>query len=122
MLSDIIAALLFATLAGMGIGGGGLLVIYLTLVKDYPSLDARALNLLFFICAAASSLLVHTRRRKLDARLISVFAVTGIVGSLAGSTIASYLPADITNKLFGVMLIISGVITLFRIRAKPLTK
>ena len=115
MTVDIIASVLLGALAGMGIGGGGLLVIYLTLVKDFDQINAQAMNLLFFIFASASSLAVHANKRKLDARLISIFAVYGIVGSLFGTGIAGIIPSELTRKLFGSMLIISGVITLIRI-------
>ena len=113
MTVDIIASVLLGALAGMGIGGGGLLVIYLTLVKDYDQINAQAMNLLFFIFASTSS--VHASKRKLDARLISIFSVSGIVGSLVGTGIAGIIPSELTRTLFGSMLIISGVITLIRI-------
>ena len=49
---DILAGILIGTLTGMGIGGGGLLVIYLTAVRGMQQLSAKACNLLFFIFAA----------------------------------------------------------------------
>ena len=53
---DILAGILIGTLTGMGIGGGGLLVIYLTAVRGMPQLSAQGCNLLFFIFAASASL------------------------------------------------------------------
>ena len=54
---DFFAGVLIASLAGMGIGGGGLLVLYLVFVKGAEQLGAQGLNLVFFICAAASSVM-----------------------------------------------------------------
>ena len=50
-----IASFIIALLSGMGIGSGGLLVIYLTLLEKVPQLTAQGINLLFFIFASASS-------------------------------------------------------------------
>lgn len=114
MVIDIAASVIMGALAGMGIGGGGLLVIYLTLVKNYPQIDAQAVNLIFFVFAVTASLFIHSKKRTLDIRLISIFAVTGIVGSLTGTFIAEKIPSEITRKLFGLMLCLSGIITFMR--------
>ena len=52
---DILATLLVATLSGMGLGSGGLMVIYLTLIRHVSQLPAQGFNLLFFLFASASS-------------------------------------------------------------------
>lgn len=112
MIIDIISSVALGALSGMGIGGGGLLIIYLTLVKNYPQTDARAINLLFFILAAASSLIIHIKKRKMDPVTVAILAVFGIAGSLLGTKAAAAVPSEITAKLFGIMLIVSGIITL----------
>lgn len=108
----IIASFIIALLSGMGIGSGGLLVIYLTLLEGAPQLTAQGINLLFFIFASASSLLLHITKRKLYAGAIFIMGSCGIVGSLLGSTVAAQLPSHILGKIFGAMLVISGVLSL----------
>ena len=44
-----IVALITSVLSGLGIGGGGLLVIYLAFFTDTPQITAQGINLLFFI-------------------------------------------------------------------------
>lgn len=115
IIADIAAGILFGILAGMGIGGGGLLVIYLTLIRDYAQIDAQTTNLLFFVFAAFAAMAVHIRKRKIDFVLVSSLAISGIVGSLLGSHVTMIIPQNITRKLFGAMLIASGIITAARI-------
>ena len=50
----IFVGILLGYLAGLGIGGGSLLILYLTLVLKMDSPSARAINLMFFITAAGS--------------------------------------------------------------------
>lgn len=53
-----ILAAFFSGLAGsLGLGGGGVLVLYLVLALGMPQLKAQGINLLFFIpCAVLSSI------------------------------------------------------------------
>ena len=111
-----IAAFAIALLSGMGVGSGGLLVIYLTFVEKADQLTAQGINLLFFIFSAAASLLLHITRRRLYGGVILILSVCGIIGSLLGSTVAAKLPSHILSKIFGVMLTVSGILSL---RKKP---
>jgi uncharacterized membrane protein YfcA len=67
LLVDILATLLIAVLSGMGVGSGGLMVLYLTLLRGAPQLSAQGFNLLFFLFAVASGMAVHLSRRRLRA-------------------------------------------------------
>ena len=99
MIQTILASLAIALLSGMGVGSGGLLVIYLTLIENAPQLTAQGINLLFFLFAAASSLLLHITRRRLFFGAILIMSATGILGSLIGSHLASLLPAAALRKI-----------------------
>ena len=44
---NILIAVLIAALSGMGVGGGGLLVIWLVLTAGMPAPTAQGINLLF---------------------------------------------------------------------------
>ena len=43
-----IAGILSGIIGAMGIGGGGILIIYLTLFADMEQMAAQGINLLFF--------------------------------------------------------------------------
>lgn len=113
-MKTIIAAFIIALLSGMGVGSGGLLVIYLTLIENTPQLTAQGLNLLFFLFASASSLIIHIAKRKILGGAVLIMGACGIVGSLLGSAAAAHLPSHFLSKIFGAMLVISGVLSLRR--------
>ena len=46
---DTVVAFFASALAAMGVGGGGLLVIYLTLVRATEQISAQGINLFFFL-------------------------------------------------------------------------
>ena len=110
----IFVGFLCAALAGLGIGGGGLLVIWLVLVCGMEQLTAQGVNLAFFLFSSGAAMLVHLMRRKLNFRLISALALCGCVGALAGTFLAKAADPAFMRAAFGWLLIVSGTITLFR--------
>ena len=103
-----------ALLSGMGVGSGGLLVIYLTLLEDTPQLTAQGINLLFFLFASAASLLIHLARRKIFGGAVFVLSVCGVVGALLGSAVAAQISPALLGKLFGGSRVITGIYSLAR--------
>lgn len=101
-----------AILSGLGVGSGGLLVIYLTLVEKVPQLTAQGTNLIFFILASLSSLLFTFTKRRIPFGAVVIMGVLGICGSLIGTHLTAVLQPDTIKKLFGFMLIGSGIYTL----------
>ena len=45
---DFLAAFLTAALSATGVGGGGLLILYLRLVRNIPQVTSQGINLIFF--------------------------------------------------------------------------
>lgn len=110
---DFIAGIFISVLAGLGVGGGGLFVIYLTMIKDISQIEAQGINLLFFIIAGATSLIIHIKKRKLNLKNIILMIIFGSIGAVAGSFIANFTDASVVKKIFGGFLLISGLAELF---------
>ena len=110
----VIASLAIALLSGMGIGSGGLFVIWLTLAENVPQLTAQGLNLLFFIFSSAASLSVHLQKRHILWGAVAIMTATGILGALLGGALTNILDAALIKKLFGAMLILSGIAALIK--------
>jgi len=110
---DFTAGIFVAALAGLGVGGGGLLVIYLTMIKNVEQVEAQGLNLLFFVAAGISSIFIHAKKRKLDYKKIILIIICGAVGAVAGSLLANIIDGAVIKKIFGGFLIASGIIEFF---------
>lgn len=113
ILHAFIIPIVLAVLSGMGLGGGGLFVIYLKLFVGGEQLEMQAINLLFFIFAAGASLCFHLLRRKIYVSVVVLATVSGIVGSLIGSFVAGRIRSASLGTIFGLMLIVAGVYSFF---------
>ena len=111
---DIISAFFMGALSGMGIGGGGLLVIYLTLIRGSDQISAQGINLYFFVFASIAALFVHCRKRRINYKAVLLLSSFGMPVSLLGGLLASVTDPYLLRKFFGIMLILAGGISLFR--------
>ncbi len=105
---------LVASLAGMGVGGGGLLVIWLVLAAKLPSPTAQGINLIFFIVSAVCALPVHLKKRTLPRAKILLYTIAALPGAWVGCRLASVLSETCTRRCFGYFLLLSGGMQLYR--------
>ncbi len=112
MIFDVIISFVLAALSGLGVGGGGLFVIFLAIFTDTPQLIAQGMNLLFFIFSASSSLIIHLTHRKIYVSLVVVLILSGTLGAIFGTFVSQKIDPNILRKIFGAMLVITGIFTL----------
>ena len=102
-------ATVLAFLAAIGVGGGSLLMLWLTLVLGYTHPEARLTNLLFFLPCALISSLFRRKQGMLDVKKILPAVLAGCIAATAGSYCASVLDLSLLKKLFGGLLLITGI-------------
>ena len=104
---------IIAVLTGLGVGSGGLYVLYLTLLRDMPQGEAQGLNLIFFIAASSVAAVINTFKKRVSFTAVLLFSVTGILGTLLGAELASLLPSKTLSIVFGVLLVMAGAVGVF---------
>ncbi len=109
---DIIAAAVCGVLSGMGVGSGGLFMIYLLLVRDVPQLTAQGLNLLFFLFSAGASLPVNLKKHRPNVRSLLVLCLFGIWGTYLGTRLGGAIDGGVLKKCFGALIAVSGAVGL----------
>jgi len=109
----VLAALGSGALGAMGMGGGGVLVIYLTMALSMPQLEAQGVNLLFFLPCAAVSLVINGLRRLVDWKRALWIALGGLPATLLGIWIAGAVDTKWLGWVFAGFLIFIGLKELF---------
>ena len=114
---------IIAVLTGLGVGSGGLYILYLTLLRDMPQGEAQGLNLIFFIAASVAAAVINIIKKRVSFTAVLLFSVTGVLGTLLGAKLASVLDAKTLSIVFGVLLVMAGVAGIFvRQKGKPFDK
>ena len=96
-------------LSGLGVGGGSLLLMWLTLVLGSPQEQARVMNLMFFIPSAAIACLFRWKQGRLNRKVTLTAVLTGLAGAWLGSSFIGILDEAILRKGFGILLILCGI-------------
>ena len=100
---------IFGFLAGLGIGGGSLLVLWLTVVLGMEPDTARSINLLFFIPTALIACFFRKMQKDLDIKTVLPAMVTGCLAAALFSWLGTQIQTDLLKKLFGGLLILTGL-------------
>lgn len=109
MITNLIAGFLSGLLGSMGLGGGGILIIYLTLIRRIPQTQAQGINLIFFIPIAVLSIILHTGKKLIDWKIAVKYILFGIIGLVIGGLIVNIVNESILSKLFSLILIFIGI-------------
>ncbi len=102
------AAFLIACLAGLGVGGGGLFIVYLTIFENMAQYEAQGINLIFFIASALASLIIHLKKRNINIKETILIAVLGSLGAMSGCLITNIAQPELIRRIFGILLIFCG--------------
>ncbi len=113
MLLDIAVAFAIAVLCGLG-GGGGIFVLYLTAVIGMNQVTAQGVNLLFFLSSAIGAFIVNRKNRLIDLKAFALISLGGIPFALLGALTASLIKNALLTKLYGGLLVLSGLYYLFQ--------
>lgn len=103
-------------ISGMGIGGGAILIPSLVLFTPLSQQNAQGINLIVFIPAAITALLIHHKNKKIEYKVTIPIIVSGVICAIGGSILAIYMTPEFLKTLFGIFLFIIGV---FELVSKP---
>ncbi len=110
---EAIVGLVTGIVASMGLGGGFILVIWLTIFADVEQKTAQGINLLFFLPIALLSLTIHIKGGLIDRSLLKKYLFGGIVGAVLGTIASNIIAGELLRKLFAMFLLAFGLRELF---------
>ena len=112
-LVDGIVGFLTGIISGFGIGGGSLLILYLTAFRHADPRTARGVNLLYFTGCAPTALITHIKERRVFGKAVLFCLLTGLPTSILISIISQNIQVQYLQKAFGVLLLYVGIKELF---------
>lgn len=98
-----------AALTGMGLGSGGIYLLWLTLVLGIGQRRAQGMNLLFSICALAASAAVNGKKKRIPGKTLAICLLGGLPGAIGGALLAGVVPAHWLRRILGGALVVGGI-------------
>ena len=109
-----IAGILSGTAGALGIGGGGVLILYLVLLADVEQVRAQGINLLFFLPCGIIAIIIHAVKKRIKWKLVLPCIAGGLAGVFAGMWLLDHINAGWLGKIFAAGLILLGLKELFK--------
>ena len=106
----LLLSILSGILAGMGMGGGTLLIPILTLIMDVDQQIAQATNLLVFVPCAIIVCIIYWKSKLIDFKNSWLISVIASMISIVAVLVAVKLQNRTLSVIFGVFLILLGVV------------
>lgn len=100
-------------LSGLGIGGGSLLILWLTIALRMEPLTARCMNLLFFLPSALIACVIRTRQGNLKLKPLLPAIIAGCISAAVFSAVSGMIDVQALKKLFGIVLLAAGLREVF---------
>ncbi|HYY91005.1 MAG TPA: sulfite exporter TauE/SafE family protein [Candidatus Dormibacteraeota bacterium] len=112
---EVVVILLVSVAAGFvgalfGLGGGVLIIPFLTLVEGVPVPLAVGASLVSVVATSSSSAATYVRDHLTNIRIGMFLEIGAVAGAITGAFVAAYLPTAILFVLFGLLLLYATVV------------
>src|SRR5438445_9746741 len=112
---DVLVILLVSIIAGFigalfGLGGGVLIIPFLTLVEGVPVPLAVGASVVSVVATSSSSAATYVQDRLTNLRLGMFLEIGTVAGAITGASVAAFLSSSVLFVLFGLILLYATII------------
>ena len=112
-----LAGLLCGVLSGFGIGGGSLLMVWMTAVAALDQKTAQGINLLYFLPTSVGALIFHIKNNMICWKAVVPAALGGCTAAALTAWLSAGMDVGLLRKLFGGFLLVIGALELWKSRS-----
>lgn len=106
---EFLIGLIAGIIGGLGMGGGTVLILLLTIFMNIEQTIAQGSNIIFFIPTAIASIFIFIKNKYINFKVAVPICLWGLVGAFIGARISTKLQINVLRKCFGVFLIIIAI-------------
>lgn len=115
---EILVGLVSGIVSGMGMGGGSILILLLSLFVGVEQHVAQATNLVFFIPTAFVAIIINAKQKYIDYKTAIPVVITGVIGAIIGAMVATKMDVVHLKKYFGYFLLLIAVFEIYSLIKK----
>ncbi len=109
-------------LAGMGMGGGTLLIPMLVFFMGVSQISSQGINLIAFIPMAIVALIIHFKNKLINFKVGIPILISGTLFSILGAQMSKNIEDKNLSLYFGIFLIVLGIFQLVDLLVKVIKK
>ena len=106
---EFLIGLIAGIIGGLGMGGGTVLILLLTIFMNIEQTIAQGSNIIFFIPTAIASIFIFIKNKYINFKVAIPICLWGLGGAFIGARISTKLQINVLRKCFGVFLIIIAI-------------
>ena len=114
-MQEIIFGFISGNFTGLGMGGGTILILLLSLFMQLDQHVAQATNLIFFIPTSIASILTNIKQKNIDFKLAKTILIFGIIGTIIGAIISQKISSNVLKKYFAIFILIIALHEIYEI-------
>ena len=111
----ILFGLIAGIITGLGMGGGTILILLLSVFLGQDQHVAQATNLIFFIPTSIAAIYTNLKYKNVNLKLALTVSSFGVLGAIIGATISSAINSAILKKNFAVFILIIAIYEIYRL-------
>lgn len=112
---QVIIGFIAGNITGLGMGGGTILILLLTIFMKFEQHIAQAVNLIFFIPTSIASIITNIKYKNIDFKLSKIIIIFGIVGAILGSNFSQKITSNVLKKFFAIFVLGIGFYEIYQI-------
>lgn len=111
----VIFGIISGIITGLGMGGGTVLILFLSLFMNLDQHVAQATNLIFFIPTSIAAIIINLKNKNIDMSVAKLVIVFGIAGTVIGALTSQMLDSLILKKYFAIFILGIVIYEIYRL-------
>lgn len=112
-MKEVAFGIISGIVTSLGMGGGAILILLLSLFTNLDQHLIQGINLIFFIPTSITAIILNIKNKTIDYKISTKIIICGIIGALIGSYISFVIDEKFLKKCFGIFLIIIAIFEIF---------
>ena len=108
-MKELIFGIISGIVAALGMGGGTILILLLSLFTELKQHLIQGTNLIVFIPTSITAIYMNVKHKTIDYKLSTIFIIFGIIGAIVGSLLSFKFESQTLKKNFGIFLIFISI-------------
>lgn len=111
----IIFGIIAGIVTGLGMGGGTILILLLSLFMGLEQHVAQATNLVFFIPTSIAAIIINIKQKNINFKLAGVVSISGVIGAIIGAIISENISSANLKRYFAIFILIIAIHEIYKI-------